>query len=197
MLSSSHIFVGLVFYAMSISLDHSKRLWNLIARRYGISLPVENKSKMFEDVLASYAEEVGEKQAAEDISRSTFIERFYDVIQRDEQPKLGPQKKSAIARLAGFVNWQDFLARGLEEETASPDVEESAVTLELENIFVTTGLTNAYPQREDALSDVLEDIRNAKSSIEMYARVYISELMKGTQFAPAVAKNLLKGSAFE
>lgn len=74
----------------------------------------------------------------------------------------------------------------------------SELPVEIAHVFTTTGLTYAYPERSSAINDMLNDISNAQNSVCMYARVYISELVKGTMFSPAIMKaaaNSLKGDS--
>jgi len=47
-------------------------------------------------------------------------------------------------------------------------------------------ITHVYSQRRDALGDIEKDIQNAKKSVDMVARVYISELIKGGKLAQAI-----------
>ena len=51
---------------------------------------------------------------------------------------------------------------------------------DIEEFYKITGLSYAYHIRDEAKDRMLADMRNAKRSISMYARVYISELMKHT-----------------
>lgn len=75
--------------------------------------------------------------------------------------------------------------------TMSPD--------RIEDIFRLTGMTAAYPSRNDARPDMLGDMQRAKRSIRMYARVYLSELVRDTPgFASAIgaAASAFKGKLF-
>ncbi|RMH17608.1 MAG: hypothetical protein D6696_15155 [Acidobacteria bacterium] len=59
----------------------------------------------------------------------------------------------------------------------------------IEDSFKRTGLSNAYRAREDARHDMLNDVEAARRSVSLYARVYITELIKRPpQFAAALKR---------
>lgn len=66
---------------------------------------------------------------------------------------------------------------------------------DLASIFDQTGLTYAYQSRLEAHPKMLEDIRNANHSIVMYARVYLSDLLKSPDFAEAITKTVASKKA--
>lgn len=49
-------------------------------------------------------------------------------------------------------------------------------------------LTYAYMNRREAFDDMIKDIESARKSVEMYARVYLSELIKDPLFVSAIEK---------
>lgn len=51
-----------------------------------------------------------------------------------------------------------------------------------------TGITHAWRQRKDATSMMLQDISEARQSVTMIARVYLSELVKDEAFAPTLTR---------
>lgn len=59
---------------------------------------------------------------------------------------------------------------------------------DLVSIFDQTGLTYAYQSRLEAHPKMLEDIRNADHSVVMYARIYLSDLLKSPDFVGAIIK---------
>jgi predicted nucleotide-binding protein with TIR-like domain len=60
------------------------------------------------------------------------------------------------------------------------------------DLFTTTGLTQLFEYREDALDFMLADIEPAERSVKLYARVYISELMhKEDRLSDALEKAIL------
>lgn len=59
----------------------------------------------------------------------------------------------------------------------------------IESMFSLTAMTTAYPNREEAKKDMFRDIAKAKVSVRLYARVYLSEIVKDThQFATSIKK---------
>ncbi len=52
--------------------------------------------------------------------------------------------------------------------------------------YRSSGLTYAFKQRRESIERMLEDIRSSHSSLEMYARVYISNLIKNPDLVHAL-----------
>lgn len=65
---------------------------------------------------------------------------------------------------------------------------------DIETLYKTSGFIHVYPTRREALDNMIEDIGSARKSIEMYARVYFSELIKEPKFISAIEKAILKGT---
>ncbi len=65
---------------------------------------------------------------------------------------------------------------------------------DIETFYRMSELTYVYPTRMEALDNMIEDIGSARKSVEMYARVYISELIKDPRFISAIEKAIIRGA---
>ncbi|MCP3994218.1 MAG: nucleotide-binding protein [bacterium] len=67
--------------------------------------------------------------------------------------------------------------------------------VEIAAFYSQTGLTTAWPKRTEAASAILTDVGQARKSVAMYARVYISEVLKDTSgFSKAILQAADQGS---
>ncbi len=98
----------------------------------------------------------------------------------DEVPALAVASNKILREMSRFAV----------EKSAGPKekLEELGINMsDAAGIFDQTGLTHAFQTRLEALPRMLEDIQNAKRSISMYARVYLSNLLKSPELADALA----------
>jgi hypothetical protein len=182
---------------MAVKFKYAKKLWDIIVEKYGIVIPVENKSEMFSKVIEKFGALLGDKKLAESqISQASFLDRFYDRVIDGEDPDLGDKVKGALARIAGFENWNDFITKHFSNEHGKESMSLTSYELpeQIEKLFMATGMTHAYPARTAALPDIKADIALAEESICMYARVFISELVKDPEFAQMIGKIADRGS---
>ena len=156
---------------MSIPYIEAKQLWSFMANRFNIPPSIENKNKIYFEIMETYAKEFGGRE--DEVSRTTFVDDFLSSIEEKQTSSIEMKStKNSLARIAGFKDYIDFLDNGYEKEEQIDftDLPETII-----KIFSTTGLTNAYPLRSSAKSDILKDISKAKSSIQMFSRVYFQK----------------------
>lgn len=65
---------------------------------------------------------------------------------------------------------------------------------DIEYFYEVTGLSYAYLARREATDRIAQDICDARESISMYARVYISELIKDTRVFSAAIESAVRSS---
>ncbi len=176
---------------MAVKCKYAKKLWDIIVERYGIVIPVENKSEMFSKIMDKFGAQLGSRKLAEEqIAQASFLDRFYDKVINGEDPDLGEKVKGALARIAGFENWNDFITKHFSGEHGKQSTSLNSYELpeQVEKLFTATGMTHAYPTRTAALPDIKADIALAEESVCMYARVFISELIKDPEFAQIIGR---------
>lgn len=106
--------------------------------------------------------------------------------------RLGTDRRGPDVLEACIALHESMVAQGGRESA-----EASAFGSRPFEVLERSGITKVYPFRRDATNDMLDDLEQARESVRLYARVYISEFVKHEEFpkrlalAAANSKNLV------